>query len=633
MYIVKRIRASKKVDATNKSDISNPDDILLLPKKEKKNLFANISLTIQNKLNISSARMAKFSNTSENLFKNYKKKTIDLLNHYKIMDNRILGIDITPHCIYVCEIDSLKGKRVLTSLTSVCMEGKFVTEDIIGNPEDYADSLKALVKENNIKTKNVALSIPVCSSIVKTLTLPKMDDNEIKKALKFGSLWSQFMQQNNKPEDYSIFYQVTRRESKSESMDLVFVATKLSDIKLYTDIVKNSGLNPVIVDVRCFAISNAFNYVQKRGLNNNSPHVFLEFGTEDNYIIILNNDHVNVFEMNMTDRHRTLLLEKNTPNEEEINEFIEIYTKQISDTLSSYEVKNSAEKINEIFVLSSVPLLKTMIDKFSNSLKSYAISECNFFDYMEIPDDLTISKNSARENISSWVSCISNAVRKLTHTAKNSGFGPDINILKHIRIKETRERQQKYVVNGAFAIASIAILYFMVLSQQSISGINRELSEKLAEIDKETVEQQYAENTSNYKDLTDTIDNMEYLSKLENNIHSNQNKLVAINEYLNLVILDNVWLKELKFTAPDKLEISGGSTSDQSIVEFLDLLNQGSQFSKVSLRGINEVREVSWYDGQATNFKSFQLDGTISETLPEDPMKVNIIAGESNHGT
>ena len=41
-------------------------------------------------------------------------------------------------------------------------------------------------------------------------------------------------------------------------MEILFVASKLSDVNAYSSIVKKAGLNPVIMDVRCFSLKNAY---------------------------------------------------------------------------------------------------------------------------------------------------------------------------------------------------------------------------------------------------------------------------------------------------------------------------------------------------------------------------------------
>ena len=57
-----------------------------------------------------------------------------------------------------------------------------------------------------------------------------MNSEEVEQALKFGSLWNNFMNKEANPEDYSTFYQVTKANKEKQFMEVLCVATKLSDV-------------------------------------------------------------------------------------------------------------------------------------------------------------------------------------------------------------------------------------------------------------------------------------------------------------------------------------------------------------------------------------------------------------------
>ena len=45
-------------------------------------------------------------------------------------------------------------------------------------------------------------------------------------------------------------------------MDILFVASKVADVKSQVNLVKQAGLNPIIVDVRCFSLRNALDLIR-----------------------------------------------------------------------------------------------------------------------------------------------------------------------------------------------------------------------------------------------------------------------------------------------------------------------------------------------------------------------------------
>ena len=36
-------------------------------------------------------------------------------------------------------------------------------------------------------------------------------------------------------------------------MDVLFVASKLSEVNFYVDVISKAGINPIVLDVKCFA--------------------------------------------------------------------------------------------------------------------------------------------------------------------------------------------------------------------------------------------------------------------------------------------------------------------------------------------------------------------------------------------
>ena len=91
-------------------------------------------------------------------------------------------------------------------------------------------------------------------------------------------------------DDYSIFHQVINRNSKNNTMELLFVASKLSDVNAYSSIAKKAGLNPVIMDVRCFTLKNAYDNTKDKSITDKVNSAILELGVDENYIMIIHNN-------------------------------------------------------------------------------------------------------------------------------------------------------------------------------------------------------------------------------------------------------------------------------------------------------------------------------------------------------
>ena len=108
-----------------------------------------------------------------------------------------------------------------------------------------------------------------------------MTDEEMNRAIETASLWENLVQMDD-IDEYSVFHQVIERNSKKNTMEILFVASKLSDVNAYSALVKKAGLNPVIMDVRCFSLKNAFDNT-KLNQENIKQTAILEFGLNENY--------------------------------------------------------------------------------------------------------------------------------------------------------------------------------------------------------------------------------------------------------------------------------------------------------------------------------------------------------------
>ena len=96
---------------------------------------------------------------------------------------------------------------------------------------------------------NAAIAIPVTSAIIRVVTAPLMKDEELQKAIETNSLWENLVQLTDNLDDYSIFHQVINRNEKANTMDILFVASKLADINNYTSIITGLSLLCLIIEV------------------------------------------------------------------------------------------------------------------------------------------------------------------------------------------------------------------------------------------------------------------------------------------------------------------------------------------------------------------------------------------------
>lgn len=143
------------------------------------------------------------------------KKTLFLaLGNYHYGNEKILGLEISPHYIRICQMNHSYGKWSLNQLASACMEAQFTNVDIHVNQDLYVENLKILLEKHHIKTKEVAISVPTSASIIKILNMPEMDDEDLAQAAQMGAIWENMVQLNGSINDYSVYYKVLRHKIK-----------------------------------------------------------------------------------------------------------------------------------------------------------------------------------------------------------------------------------------------------------------------------------------------------------------------------------------------------------------------------------------------------------------------------------
>ncbi len=175
----------------------------------------------------------------------------------------IVGVEITNKEIRLAQISSNKANQWV--LDKFFVHKVDLPEDaaVLENADKLGGELTIAMQKAKINTPNAAIAIPVTSAIIRVVTAPLMKDEELQKAIETNSLWENLVQLTDNLDDYSIFHQVINRNQKENTMDILFVASKLSDINSYTSIIKSGGLNPVIIDVKCFALKSAVDQINQ----------------------------------------------------------------------------------------------------------------------------------------------------------------------------------------------------------------------------------------------------------------------------------------------------------------------------------------------------------------------------------
>ena len=187
--------------------------------------------------------------------------------------------------------------------------------------------------------------------------------------------------------DYSIFHQVINRNEKENTMDILFVASKLADINSFTSIIKAGGLSPVIIDVKCFALKSAVDQInQISGIGGDfNLTALLEFGLDENYVMILYDNNPIITDIFLRGQDRQTLKDSN--NQEEMEALVRRFITQVKQAVSDFETKYE-KRIRNLKVVSNLPNVEQYIGKFRNNLQNTGFKLFDPVQALKVPQQL-----------------------------------------------------------------------------------------------------------------------------------------------------------------------------------------------------------------------------------------------------
>lgn len=166
-----------------------------------------------------------------------------------------IGLDIGSAYLKVVQLKDTKGGYELELFDVLPLPPELIVDGSIIDSLRLVDSLKELVRKAKIKTKDTVISLSGHSSvIIKRVSLPEMSEEELSESIKFEA--EQYIPFDIK--DVNLDFQILGPKEEPGQMDVILVAVKKDVINEYLSVVKEAGLNPLIVDVNSFALENIY---------------------------------------------------------------------------------------------------------------------------------------------------------------------------------------------------------------------------------------------------------------------------------------------------------------------------------------------------------------------------------------
>ena len=572
----KPIEQENPVQPAESTNVSKSEQV----KNKLSNIFGKIKDIKIKKPTLPGIKSQKTSSGLKNNFKSklegfFKSK----LGKSSVQGEEILGVELSNKEIRLAQITTNKANQwVLEKFETHKIE---IADEssVLDNAEKFTEELRLVIQKNKITTPNAALSIPVTSAIIRVVTAPLMKDEELQKAIETNSLWENLVQLTDNLDDYSIFHQVINKNEKANTMDILFVASKLADINSYTTIIKNAGLNPVIIDVKCFALKSAVDQINQISNKTEDANLtaVLEFGLDENYLMILYDNNPIITDIFLRGLDRKILLGSDDIEEKE--GLIRRYVTQVKQAIQDFETKYE-KRIRNIKVVSDIDNVEEYLSFFRKNLMNVGFNLFDPTDGLQIPKQFEDKINL--ENKSYLTTAIGLAFRKLDVF----GYYKFVTAVKNINLLPNRQsmfKQKKMKAISGFAFkgiaASIAALYIILfsLSFWNIYSYNKQLA------DYDNVKKIHKEKGLEDKKISKELKLIETTLKLSRTLKSNKELTYRVLAQIASSVPKRVRFDKVEYNGKYNLTIQGIAATDQDILKFIENLGKQKLIEQASL--------------------------------------------------
>ena len=546
-----------------------------------------------NKSSFNKSKVANYKSKLENFFKSKLGKS-------SVQGEEIIGVELSNKEIRIAQVSSNKANQWV--LEKLHIHPVDITDDStpIDNADKFSEELMLAVQKYKITSPNAAIAIPVTSAIIRVVTAPLMKDEELNKAIETNSLWENLVQLTDSLEDYSIFHQVINRNEKENTMDLLFVASKLTDINSYTSIIKNAGLNPVIIDVKCFALKSAVDQVNQIANKTEDTNLtaVLEFGLDENYLMILYDNNPIITDIFIRGQDRKIL--QGSQNTEEKEGLVRRYITQVKQAVQDFETKYE-KRIRNIKVVSDIKNVDEYLASFRKALMNIGFNTFDPTEGLKIPsqNQQILDNKLNRSYLSTSVGL---AFRKLDVF----GYYKFVTAVKNINLLPDRSnvmKQKKMKAISGFAFkgitAAVVAIYVVLfgLSFWNIISYNNKLKQyEAVKIDHTKIIKQKKIVSKEFKVINTSL-------KLSKTLKSNKELTYRILAQVASSVPNRVKFDQVVFNGSNRLTIQGLAATDQDILKFIENLSKQKLVEQASLSSMRLPKSSA---GSAT-MKGFRV--------------------------
>jgi type IV pilus assembly protein PilM len=177
----------------------------------------------------------------------------ELPNPFRRQRGRLV-VDIGSSSIKLAEVYHGSSGPRITAMGMRALPATAIQSNVIEDALAVSETLRSLIDEIGVESKEVITAVPGPAVIVKKVLLPAQSGS--------GAQASILAEANNlipeSLENVNLDYQVTDWIEDGNKMEVLVVAVKKDIINSYTDAIRAAGMEPTVVDVDYFALENMY---------------------------------------------------------------------------------------------------------------------------------------------------------------------------------------------------------------------------------------------------------------------------------------------------------------------------------------------------------------------------------------
>src|SRR4051812_49327471 len=166
----------------------------------------------------------------------------------------LVGLDIGSHTIKAVELEATnKGRRLVRwGISAPLAEG--IVDGEIMDRQLVTDAITNLLEARGIKSRQVVAAVSGRAVIVKKILMNRLSADDAQQAVYWEAEQHVPYDINEVSLDFEI---LGPAQNDPKQMQVLLVAAKKDMVIAFSDLIRDAGLDPLIVDVDSFAAQNA----------------------------------------------------------------------------------------------------------------------------------------------------------------------------------------------------------------------------------------------------------------------------------------------------------------------------------------------------------------------------------------